>query len=121
MNNNGIRFLWDISQFFILALANNDPFCEETTALTNDDLFGSHLGKGPHECAVHSHQLLVSQHVPLIQDNPDLGRKKSYLIVHSKNKKRLFSFPIFHCEGGRVQYTGCGNTEHRGLKARAPP
>jgi hypothetical protein len=47
-----------------------------------------YLGKGPHERAVHSHQLLVGQHVPLVQDNPDLDRK-SQTVFHWKNDKVL--------------------------------
>jgi hypothetical protein len=32
-----------------------------------------YLGERPHESAVDPHQLLVGQHVPLVQDDPDLG------------------------------------------------
>ncbi len=31
---------------------------------------------------------------------------------------RLFAFSVFSPLEGDLEYTGCGNTEHRGLKAR---
>jgi len=75
--------------------------------------------KSRKRCTLMQSMLIV--HMPSFL-HPIPTRKTSNKIIDTElSRPETPPFSCIFTREGYIEYTGCGNTEHRGLKARAPP